>query len=120
MIDAHHAEGAGQVDLGRILEHRSVGAHDERQVGGVQRVPFEERRRLVIVGGIEHPMRAGVASEKPLHAYQVGTHGRADQDGTPGAGLDQADAAQDERPHDPLAEFGLSDQHGPQPIGGDE
>ena len=55
-----------------------------------------------------------------MRALQVGTHGRADQDGTPGAGLDQADAAQDERPHDPLAEFGLGDQHGPQPIGGDE
>ena len=41
---------------------------------------------------------------------------RADDDRT-GAGLDQADAAQDQRAHDALAKIGLGDQQRAQPLG---
>jgi hypothetical protein len=30
MIEARHAEGARQLDLGRVPEHRSVGTDDDR------------------------------------------------------------------------------------------
>ena len=37
----------------------------------------------------------------------------------PAPRFDQADAAQDQRAHDPLAELGLGDQQGAQPVGRD-
>ena len=43
-----------------------------------------------------------------------------DQDGTASAILDQRDPAQDERAHDPLAEFSFRDDDAAQALGGNE
>ena len=120
MIDAQHAEAAGQLDLGGIVQNRSIGTHDKRHGGGSRRVLREDRRRVRIIGGIEHLKRAGVSGEKALQAQEVGTAGGPDENRPAGAHLDQGDSAQDERVHDPLADLGLGNQQGPQPVGRNE
>jgi hypothetical protein len=47
-----------------------------------------------------------------LQTNHVGTGFRANQDRAAGTGLDQDDTTQDQRMHDPLAEFGLFDHQG--------
>ena len=56
-----------------------------------------------------------VAGQEILQPQHVGVVGAADDDRPAGAALEQADAAQDQRAHDPLAEFGLLDQQIAQP-----
>ena len=82
MIDADHAEGARQIDLGGIPEHRAVGADDDRQIGVIRRVVLEQGRCLPIGGGINHAIRAGIAGEESLQAHEVRMDGRPDQDRT--------------------------------------
>ena len=55
-------------------------------------------------------VRIAVAGEKALQADDAARIRRPDQHRTAGAALDQADAAQDQRAHDALAEIGLGDQ----------
>ena len=58
-----------------------------------------------------------VAGEETLQPQHVGIVGAADDHRPAGAGLQQADAAQDQRAHDALAELGLLHQQVAQPIG---
>ena len=62
-------------------------------------------------------MRLPVAAQEGLQPDDVGDVRRADQHRAAGAGLDQADAAQDQRAHDALAELGLGDQQPAQVLG---
>src|SRR5262249_55485767 len=89
-IDAHHAEGASQLDFRGILEHRSARADDDWQVSVSRCVMLKEGRRLLIRGGINHPIRTGIPGEKALQANQVRMYSGADQNGTTRALLDQA------------------------------
>ncbi len=57
-----------------------------------------------------------VAAEKALQPQHVAILGPADDDRSAGAGLEQADAAQDQRAHDPLAEIGFRDQQRAEPV----
>ncbi|MHC2773059.1 hypothetical protein ACVIM7_002526 [Bradyrhizobium liaoningense] len=61
-------------------------------------------------------MRLAVAGEEPLQPHHAGGVRRSDQHGAAGAALDQIDPAQDQRPHDALAELGLGDQQRAQPV----
>jgi hypothetical protein len=65
-------------------------------------------------------MRIAVAREKILQAHQIRVQCGPDQNRAAGAILDQGDPAQDERPHDPLAEFGFCDDDAAQMLGGNE
>ena len=55
-------------------------------------------------------MRLAVARQEVLQPRRVAEGGRADQHRPADAALDQADPAQDQRPHDALAKFGFRDQ----------
>ena len=59
-----------------------------------------------------------VAAEEVLQPHHVVRIRRADQHRAARAGLDQADAAQDQRAHDALAELRLGDQQPAQSSGG--
>ena len=59
-----------------------------------------------------------IAAKEVGQAKNVAVLLAADDDRT-GAGLDQADATQDQRAHQPLAEIGLGNQQGAQPVGRD-
>ena len=58
--------------------------------------------------------------KKALEPQHVAVVGTADDDRSADAGLEQADAAQDQRPHDPLAEIRFRDQQRPEPVRRDE
>ena len=62
-------------------------------------------------------MRLAVAAQKGLQPDDVVRCRRADQDRAARAGLDQADAAQDQRAHDALAELRLGHQQAAQRLG---
>ena len=59
-------------------------------------------------------MRVGIAGQEALQAHHIRAEFGTDQDRTAGTRLDQGDAAQNQRPHDPFAEFGLFDHQGAQ------
>ena len=55
-----------------------------------------------------------VAPQEALQPQHVAAAGASDDDRPARAGLEQPHAAQDQRAHDGLAEFGRADQQGPQ------
>jgi hypothetical protein len=60
--------------------------------------------------GIQPYIRMGVAAEKALEPQYVAAVGTADDHRATRARLHQSDPAQDERAHDPLAQFRLGDE----------
>ena len=60
--------------------------------------------------GVEPLMRMAVARQEAFEPQHVAVVGAADDHRPARAGLEQADAAQDQRAHDALAELGLRDQ----------
>src|SRR3954452_17285046 len=61
-------------------------------------------------------MGMAVATEKTLQTQHITILGTTDDYRPAGSGLQQADAAQDERPHDPFAELWFRDQQRTQSI----
>jgi len=59
-------------------------------------------------------MRVGIAGQEALQANHIRTEFGANQDRAAGSSLDQGNATQDQRPHDPFAKFGLFDHQGAQ------
>lgn len=70
--------------------------------------------------GIERAVRQAAAGEEALQPQHVAIAGRADDDRSADAAFQEADAAQDQRPHDPLAEVGLLHHQVAQPLRGDD
>ncbi len=64
---------------------------------------------------VEPLMRMSVACQEPFEAQYIGVLGAADDDRAAGAGIEQADPAQDQGPHDALAQLGLFYQQIAQP-----
>lgn len=84
------------------------------------RIFLDQVRGIVIKRRIEHVMWIGVAREKTLQAHDIGRVFGADQDWAAAAGFNQGDAAQDQRVHDKVAEFGLLDHHSSQMVRRDQ
>ena len=72
-----------------------------------------------IGGGIERVLRYAIARQEILDSQHVGVIERAHHDRT-GPDLDQADPAQDQGPHDALAEFRFGDHQGAKLFGPDQ
>lgn len=89
---------------------------DQRIVFGVGRQPLDHLRRIGIGFRIEDRVRLAVAREEPLQADHARLREFADEDRPNQIDLDEAHAAQDQRPHDAFAEFRLGDHQRPQPI----
>ena len=77
---------------------------------------LDQRLGLGVDVGIEQLLRMTVAAQKALQPQHVAIVGAADDDRAAGAGLQQPDAAEDQRPHDALAELGFGNQQGAQPV----
>lgn len=80
----------------------------------------DQRFRAWIAVGIERPVRLAAAAQKPLQPQRVAIAGRADDDRPARAAFQQTDAAQDQRPHDPLAEACLLHHQVAQPLRGND
>ena len=79
--------------------------------------PHVQRARPL--GGLRTSQNDQLAREKTLQAHHVRVQRGPDQDWAAGAILDQRDPAQDERPHDPLAELGFGDDDAAQALRGE-
>ena len=103
--------GSARARLGRVEQHRAVGAHDQRRRRGA--APYcsssaaRVRHRSPASTHVVRHGRCGAGSSAAAAASA--DCGSADQHRAARAGLDQRDAAQDQRAHDALAEIGLGD-----------
>ena len=69
--------------------------------------PVEQLLRLGVVIEIDVVVRMSVARQKLLDPQRAGAMRRADEHDVAEAARDQLDAAQDERPHQDLAQLGV-------------
>jgi hypothetical protein len=120
VVVSDHAEAARELRCARIFQHASIGTYGEWQLLGIWRVAFDQRPCISVLVRVKDLMRIAVAREKILQAHQIRVQCGPDQNRAASAVLDQGDPAQDERPHDPLAEFGFCDDDAAQMLGGNE
>ena len=81
---------------------------------------LDQRLRLRVGVGIERLMRMRVAAQEVSEPKHVAVIGAADDHRSTGSALKQADPSEDQGAHDPLAEFGLGDKQGTQPVRRDD
>ncbi len=74
--------------------------------------PLDQRPGLGVAFGIEHMIGVAAAPQKICQPDRVAAFALSQDDRAAGAGLQQSDTTQDQRAHDPLAEFRLGDQLG--------
>ena len=77
---------------------------------------LDQRFRLCVLLRVHPLKRMPVAGEEALEPKRVAVADMADDDGAAGAIFQDADPAQDQRTHDPLAELGFGDQERAQPF----
>ena len=85
-----------------------VRADHDRQIRLVELETAEEPVRVRVGIGVEQTVRIAVASEEALQAQRVAAMPRPDQHDAAPRIPDEPDAAQDEGPHDGLADVGLA------------
>ncbi len=115
---ADHADAARQLGVGWMAQDLAAGAEHDRQLGLVDREPLDQHLGAVDGVGIQMPVGMAVAGQEARQADDLAVGGPAD-DHRPSAQLQKADPAQDQGPHDPLAQLGLGDQHRAQAVGPD-
>ncbi len=78
---------------------------------------FHQLGGLLVQLGIEHAVRMAVGGQEALQRVDAAVAARADDDRAAGILFDQADAAQDQRAHDALAQVGVRDEQRAQRVG---
>ena len=95
-------------------------AQHDRQLTGVDVEAFDQCLGFPIGLWIQPLMRMAVAAEKAFQPKHVAVLGAADNHGSAGPRLEQADATQDQGAHDPLPQLCLRDQQCPQLVRRDD
>ncbi len=113
---SHQPDAAGQFDLARIPQHLSARAQHDRKLAGIDLKTLDERPRLGIGLRVERLARVAVAAQEAFQPQHIAVVGASDDHRPADARLEQADPAQDQRAHDPLAKFGFGDQQGTKPV----
>ena len=113
-------DAARQFVLARITQQLPAGAEHDRQLPGIDMEALDQRLGFGVDVGIEQLLRMAVAAQKDLQPQHVAIVGATDDDRAAGAGLQQPDAAEDQGAHDALAELGLGNQQGAQPVRRDD
>ncbi len=109
-------DAAGKLGLARIAQQLPVRTQHDRQLSRIDMEALDQRLRLGVVLGIKPQMRMTIAAEEAFEPEHVAVLGPTDDHRSAAAGLDQADAPQDKRAHDALAELRLRDQERTQAI----
>ena len=112
----HHADAAGKLELARIAQQLPARAQHDRQLAGIDMEALDQRLRLGILLRVDPLVGMPVAGEEALEPKRVAVADLADDDRPAGALFENADPAQDQRAHDPLAELGFGDQQRAQPL----
>lgn len=110
---SHEADATRQLDLAGIAQQLSTRAEYDRQLRRLDAESLDQSPRACIAVGIERLVRLPVArkeSRQPKHATGAG---RADDQRTRDAALEEPDTAQDQGAHDALAELSLGHQQCP-------
>jgi len=102
------------------MQHGAVGTDDERQAAALGCVAGDQIARFVLARRVQQMMRIAVAAEKALQPDHIRRSRGPDQHRAARAGLDQADATQDEGAHDALAQLGFGDQQRANLVGRDQ
>ena len=100
-------EALGDLLIARVAQHGVAAADQHGHVGGADMKPIEQLLRLGVAIEIDVRVRMAVARQELLHPQRAGAMRRADHDDVAEAARDQLDAAQDERPHEDLAQLGV-------------
>ena len=103
------ADTACELAFGRIAQQIAVWTKHDRQFFGLHIEALDQGLRAAIIGRIELLIGMPVATKEIGEAKDVAILLAADDDRTC-AGLDQADAPQDQRAHQPFSEVGFGNQ----------
>ena len=97
----------GDLLVARIPQHRVAAADQHRHVGGAHMKAIEEILRVGVAIEVDVMKRVAIARQELLDAQRAGAMGRANQDDVAVAACNQLDAAEDERPHEDVAQLGI-------------
>ncbi len=112
---SEEADAASERILARVAQELPARTEDERQRFARDMETFDQGLRAIVDQRIELLIGVAVAAQEIDEPQHVPIAGRSD-DSRSRAGFDQADAAQDERAHDPLAKLRLGDEQSAQPV----
>src|SRR6266478_6469302 len=93
--------------VARIPQHRVAIADQHWHVGGSHMKPIEEILRISVAIEVDVMKRVAIARQELLDAQRAGAMRRANQNDVTIATGDQLDAAENERPHEDLAQLGV-------------
>ena len=108
------AEALGDLLVARIPQHAVAAADQHGHIGRAHMKAVEQILRVGVTIEIDVVVRMAVACQKLLHPQRACTMRRANQDDIPEAACYQLAAAEDERPHEDLAQFGIGLNEGKQ------
>ena len=98
----------------RIAKHGIAAADHDGDLGDIDLKPVEQLLRLVIAIQIEVVKRMAVPRQEFAGAKRPGAVRRSDDDDVAEVAGNQSQAAQDERPHQDLAQLGVGLDQGEQ------
>ena len=104
------ADTPGKLVFAGIAQQLAARAQNNRQLTGVDLEALDQRFCLRIGLRAQRLMRMAIAAEKVFQPQHIAALGPADDHRAAGTDLEQADTAQDQGAHDPLAELRLGDQ----------
>ena len=104
--DAQARAGLG---VGGPLQDRPVGTDHQRQFLRPDAETLRHGAAFLVSQSVQHRAGIAVAGQKTLQAHEIRRFRPAEEDGARVARLEQSNAAQDERPHDDLADLGGAD-----------
>jgi len=102
------AETRGDLLVGRIPQNAAAGTDLDGHIGRGHLKSIEQFLRLGVTVEVDVLMRMSVQREKLFHPQRSRTVQRADHDNVPNAPCDEFAPAEDERPHQDLAQVGVS------------
>ena len=104
-------EAFGEPPIVGILEHLALPADQKRNFFGTNVETIEQSTRTVIVVEIDVHVGPGIAGQKLPNAQRIARAAGADHGYVAVPGLQNADAAENERSHEELAELGVVLHH---------
>ena len=108
------AKALSDLPVTRIPQHAVTAADQHGHIGRGHTKAVEQVLRVDVTIEVDVLIRMAVAYQKLLHPQRASTVRRANQDDIPKAAGNQLGPAEDERPHEDLAQFGIGLYEGEQ------
>ena len=108
------AQAVGDLLVARIAQHGVAAADQHRHIGRAHMKPIEQLLRVGVAIEVDVVVRMAVAGQELLDPQRAGAMRRPDHDDIAEPARNQLDAAEDERPHEDLAQLGVGLHEGEQ------